>query len=68
MTTRKHRKIIIQLAIILTFIFGLMVAVVAYYTGSLTMGLIFLTAIEIIVLLAILFVLETVLEVMEVKL
>ena len=68
MVTRKHRKLIIQVAILLAFVFGIMVAIVAYSTGSTLVGLIFLTAIQIIVLLAILFVLETVVELMEAKL
>ncbi|MFH1424952.1 MAG: hypothetical protein ABIG20_04770 [archaeon] len=68
MTTRKSRKIVIQLAILLAFIFGAMVAVVAYYTGSTMMGLIFLTAIQIIILLAVLFMMETITELLEAKL
>jgi len=68
MVTRKYRKLIIQLAILLTFIFGIMVAFVALSTGSTLVGLIFLTAIQIIVLLAILFLLETIVEFLEAKL
>ena len=68
MTTRTERKIVIQAAVILAFVFSMIVAYLAYKTGSLLMGVIFLTALQIIVLLAILFVLETLLETVETKL
>ena len=65
--SKKERKLIIQISILLAFIFGIIVAYLAYTTGSLLMGLIFLTTLQIIVLLAILFMLETILEVFESK-
>ena len=68
MTTRTDRKIIIQVAIILAFVFGLVTAYLGWKTGSLLMGLIFLSALETIILLAILFVMESLLELMETKL
>lgn len=68
MTTRTERKIIIQIAIILAFLLGLVIAYIAWKTGSLLMGLIFFSALQIIVLLAVLFVLETLLETVETKL
>ena len=68
MTTKTERKIVIQVAVILAFIFSLVVAYIAWNTGSLLMGLIFLSALQIIILLAVLFVLESLLEVVEVKL
>ncbi|HIJ98904.1 TPA: hypothetical protein H1005_03085 [archaeon] len=68
MTTRTERKIVIQAAIVLAFVFSLVVAYIAWQTGSLLMGLIFLTALQIIVLLAILFVLESLLEITETRL
>lgn len=67
METRKERKLVIQVAVLLAFVFGLIVAYLAYSTGSLLMGLIFLTTLQIIVLLAILFMLETMVEVLESK-
>ncbi|HIJ98295.1 TPA: hypothetical protein H1012_03570 [archaeon] len=68
MTTKTDRKIIIQVAIILAFIFGLVTAYLGWKTGSLLMGLIFLGSLQIIILLAILFLLETLVELMETKL
>lgn len=68
MANRKNRKIAIQAAVVLMFIFGVMVAVVAYYTGSTLMGLIFLAAIQIVTMLAILFMLETLIELLEARL
>ena len=68
MTTKTYHKIVIQIIIVLAFIFGLVCAFLAWRTGSLLMGLIFLTALQIIILLAVLFVLESVLEVLETKL
>ena len=68
MTTRTERKIVIQVATILAFIFGVVVAYLAWKTGSLLMGIIFLSTLQIIVLLAILFVLETLLEITETRL
>ena len=68
MTTRTERKIVIQIAIILAFLLGLIIAYIAWKTGSLLMGLIFFSALQIIVLLAVLFVLETLLETVETKL
>jgi hypothetical protein len=65
MGSRKNHQIVIQASIVLVAIFASMVAVVAYYTGSYTMGLIFLSAVQLIVLLAILFVLETISELVE---
>lgn len=68
MTTRTDRKIVIQVAIILAFIFGLVTAFLAWKTGSLLMGMIFLSTLQIIILLAILFMFETLVELIEVKL
>ena len=67
MTTRTPHKIVLQIAVLLAFVFSIIVAYVAWKTGSLLMGLIFLTALQIIVLLAILFVLEHLLEVFETR-
>jgi membrane protease YdiL (CAAX protease family) len=66
MTTRKAHKIVIQLIIILAFVFGLIVALIARQTGSYEVGIIFVGAVQIIILLAILYVLEHVIEFMEV--
>lgn len=63
----KSMRVVIQLIIILTFVFGVVVATIAYNTASLTMGLIFLTAIQIIVLLSILYMLEVITEILETK-
>ena len=56
----------IQLIIILAFVFGLIVALIARQTGSYEVGIIFVGAVQIIILLAILYVLEHVIEFMEV--
>ncbi len=68
MTTKTERKVVIQVAIMLAFIFGLVVAYLAWQTGSLLMGLIFLSTLQTIVLLAILYVLESLLETAETRL
>lgn len=68
MTTRTDRKIVIQIAIILAFLFSTVTAFLAWKSGSLLMGLIFLTAFQIIILLAVLFMLETVAEILETRL
>ena len=65
MTTRKNHKIVIQGVILLAFIFGLITALIARQTGSLEMGIIFIGAIQIIIMLAILYVLEHIIEFME---
>ena len=65
MTTRKAHKIVIQLIIILAFIFGLIIALIAKQTGNLEMGIIFIGSVQIIILLAILYVLEHIIEFME---
>ncbi len=65
MTTRKAHKIVIQLIIILAFVFGLIIALIAKQTGNLEMGIIFIGSIQIIILLAILYVLEHIIEFME---
>jgi len=65
MTTKKAHKIVIQTIIILAFVFGLIVALIAKQTGSLDMGIIFVGAVQIIIMLAILYVLEQILELME---
>ena len=65
MTTRKKHKIVIQLIIILAFVFGLIIALIAKQTGNLEMGIIFIGSIQIIILLAILYVLEHIIEFME---
>lgn len=65
MTTRKTHKFVIQIIILLAFIFGLIVALIAKQTGNLEMGIIFIGAVQIIVLLAILYVLEHIIEFME---
>ena len=65
MTTRKKHKIVIQLIIILAFVFGLRIALIAKQTGNLEMGIIFIGSIQIIILLAILYVLEHIIEFME---
>lgn len=67
MKPRKDRQIIIQAAIVMAFIFGIIVAYIAYNTGSFLMGLIFLTTLQIIILLAILYMLERVMELFERK-
>jgi len=65
MTTRKKHKIVIQFVILLAFVFGLIVALIARQTGNFEMGIIFVGSIQIIVLLAILYVLEHIIEFME---
>ena len=65
MTTRKNHKLIIQVIIILAFVFGLIVALIAKQTGNLNMGIIFIGSVQIIILLAILYVLEHIIEFME---
>jgi len=65
MTTRKKHKIVIQIVILLAFVFGLIIALIAKQTGSLEMGIIFIGAVQIIILLAILYVLEHIIEFME---
>jgi hypothetical protein len=67
MTTRKSRKIVIQITIILAFIFSLVIAYSARGTGMSSMLLIFMAGLQVIVLLSILYVLETVIEIIEVK-
>ena len=53
--------------ILLAFVFGLIVALIAKQTGSYEMGLIFIGAVMIIVLLAILYALENIIEILENK-
>ncbi|MDP7282688.1 MAG: hypothetical protein QF475_03575 [Candidatus Undinarchaeales archaeon] len=65
MTTRKKHKLVIQAVIILAFIFGLIVALIARQTGNYQMGVIFVGSIQIIIMLAILYVLEHIIEFME---
>ncbi|MFO7872651.1 MAG: hypothetical protein R6U26_03360 [Candidatus Undinarchaeales archaeon] len=65
---RKDRKLIIQGAVIMAFVFGVIVAYIAYKTGSFLMGLIFLTTLQIIILLAILYMIEEIMELFEIKL
>jgi len=65
MTTRKKHKIIIQVIILLAFVFGLIVALIAKQTGNLDMGIIFIGSVQIIILLAILYMLEHIIEFME---
>lgn len=65
MTTRKAHKLVIQAIIILAFIFGLIVALIARQTGSIEMGLVFIGAVQIIILLAILYMLEHIMEHLE---
>lgn len=67
MASRKDHKLIIQGVVILAFIFAIMVAWIANQTGSLTLGLIFLTTLQVVVLLAILYMLETIVELLEAK-
>ncbi len=50
----------------MAFVFGLIVALIAKQTGDLEMGIIFIGAIQIIILLAILYVLEHIIEFIEV--
>jgi|TARA_Y100000310_G_C20662402_1_gene805485 flagellar biosynthesis protein FliQ len=66
MTTRKKHKLVIQAVIVMAFVFGLIVALIAKQTGDLEMGIIFIGAIQIIILLAILYVLEHIIEFIEV--
>jgi flagellar biosynthesis protein FliQ len=66
MTTRKKHKLVIQAVIVMAFVFGLIVALIAKQTGDLQMGLIFIGAIQIIIMLAILYVLEHIIEFLEV--
>jgi len=68
MDPKKHHKVVIQIAVVMAFVFGVMTAIVAYFTNSLEMGIIFLLTLSIIVLLSILYVVESILEVLEVKL
>jgi flagellar biosynthesis protein FliQ len=65
MTTRKKHKLVIQAVIILAFIFGLIVALIARQTGNYQIGVIFVGSIQIIIMLAILYVLEHIIEFME---
>lgn len=67
MISKKDRQIVIQIAVLMAFIFGVIVAYIAYRTGSFLMGLIFLTTLQIIVLLAILYLLEIIMELLESK-
>jgi len=65
MTTRRKHKLVIQVIIILAFVFGLIVALIARQTGNLEMGIIFIGSVQIIIMLAILYVLEHIIEFME---
>ncbi len=65
---RQDRKVVIQGAVILAFVFGIIVAYIAYKTGSFLMGLIFLTTLQIIILLAILYMIEEMTELFEQRL
>jgi|GEM_PF-2413993 len=63
----KQRKMVIQSAVILAFIFGLIVAFLAYATGNLLFGQIFMQTLMIVILLAMLFVLERIAELLEAR-
>ncbi|MFH1450607.1 MAG: hypothetical protein ABIF92_01355 [archaeon] len=65
MTTRRTHKLIIQAIILLAFVFGLIVALIAKQTGNYEMGIIFVGAVQIIILLAILYMMEHMVEQLE---
>ena len=67
MSEHTSRKLVIQVAVILAFVFGMIVAFLAYATNNLLFGTIFLATIQIIILLAMLFVLERITEILEAK-
>jgi uncharacterized membrane protein YoaK (UPF0700 family) len=61
-------RIVIQLVIILAFIFGLIVAYLSYSYDNLMLGLIFISTLQLIVILSVLYVLEKISENVEEKL
>jgi len=67
MEEHKTRRMIIQVAIILAFIFGIIIAYLTFLSAQFELGIMFLSTLQVIVMLAILYVMEQMFEQMEMR-